>query len=103
MNWAAEQKVVTGTSDTTFHPDKAITRQELVTILYRMAGGPEVTGDLKAYSDADSVAGWASNAMIWAVGNKIITGYEDSTLRPKANASRAEVCAILMRYSALGA
>ncbi len=101
INWAAERSIVNGTSETTFHPDRAITRQELVTILYRMAGSPKAGTSLEEYKDAGSIQSWASDAMTWAVEKKIITGYEDMTLHPASNASRAEVCAILMRYAAL--
>lgn len=101
VSWASEKSVVTGYSDTRFDPDRAITREELVTILYRLKGAPSVTGDLGAYTDAAKVHSWAKNAMIWAVANKIITGYGDNTLCPQKNATRAEVCTILMRYTAL--
>lgn len=98
VNWAAENGVVNGYSDTEFGPEGCITRQDLVTILYRLEGSPEVPGDLSAYSDDASVRDYARNAAIWAVEKGILTGYEDGTLRPETEASRAEVCAILMRY-----
>ncbi|MGM9614378.1 MAG: S-layer homology domain-containing protein [Oscillospiraceae bacterium] len=101
VNWAAETGIVNGVSAEEFAPDRAITREELVTILYRMKGEPEVTYDLSSFSDREKIHTWAENAMAWAVENKIITGYEDGTLRPRNNASRAEVCAIILRYSAL--
>lgn len=101
VSWAAEKGVVSGYSATSFGPGKAITRQELVAILYRMSGSPGVQADLTAYGDASAVGTWAREAMTWAVEKGIITGYEDNTLRPGANASRAEVCTILMRYAAL--
>ena len=99
--WAAEKGVVNGYSDTSFGPGRAITREELVSVLYRMAGSPAVSGSLSAYTDAGKVQSWAKNAMIWATENKIITGYADNTLRPQNSATRAEVCTILMRYAAL--
>lgn len=101
VNWAAETEIVNGVSEEKFAPDRAITREELVTILYRMKGEPAVSYDLSGFSDRDKLHTWAANAMAWAVENKIITGYEDGTLRPRNNASRAEVCAIILRYSAL--
>lgn len=98
INWAAEQGIVQGYSETEFDPDGFITRQDLVTILYRMAGNPSVSGDLSGYSDAADVREYAEKAMIWAVEKGILNGYEDGTLLPLENAARAEVCAILMRY-----
>lgn len=100
--WAAEKGIASGYSAESFLPDQAISREELVTILYRLAGKPETSGDLSRFKDASSVQSWAVDAMNWAVQNKIISGYaEDSTVRPQRSASRAEVCAILMRYRAL--
>lgn len=100
--WAAERGIVSGFSEESFRPDQAITREQLVAILYRMAGQPEVSGDLSGFSDGAKVQSYARNAMIWAVSRGIISGYsEDGTIRPQRNASRAEVCAILMRYRSL--
>ncbi len=98
VNWAAGQGVVNGYSDKEFCPDVKIYRQDLVTILYRLEGAPEVSGDLSAYTDGSTVQSYAEKAMIWAVSEGIINGYSDATLRPDNTASRAEVCAILMRY-----
>lgn len=98
VNWAAENGIVKGYSETKFGPDGLITRQDLVTILYRMAGSPAVDSDLSAYGDGADVRDYARSAMAWAVKNGVLHGYEDNTLRPGAEASRAEVCAILMRY-----
>ena len=99
--WAAEQSIVSGYSETVFRPDRAITREELVSVLYRMKGSPETSGSLDAFTDAEKVQTWARDAMTWAVENKIISGYPDGTLGPQNNATRAEVCTILMRFAAL--
>jgi GH25 family lysozyme M1 (1,4-beta-N-acetylmuramidase) len=100
--WATENGVVQGQSSTSFAPDKPITRQDLATILYRLAGSPTVTQSLSGYSDAGAISSYAKNAMAWAVKTGILTGYEDNTLKPLGQATRAEVCAMLMRYQALG-
>lgn len=102
VNWAAESGVVQGWSETQFAPNVTISRQDLVTILYRLEGSPEVTGDLSAYGDGDSVSGYAEKAMIWAVSGGILTGDDSGKLTPKEPASRAQVCAILMRYMDMG-
>lgn len=98
VNWAAETGVVKGYSETEFSPDGCITRQDLVTLLYRMEQSPEPVGDLSGYTDASDVRDYAQDAMKWAVEKGIINGYEDNTLRPAGEATRAEVCAVLMRY-----
>lgn len=99
--WAAQNGVVRGYSDTVFGPERPITREELVTVLYRMEGEPDTFGDLSAFSDAGTVHVWAERAMAWGVETGLVTGYEDGTLRPRLNATRAVVCAFLARYSAL--
>lgn len=98
VNWAAETGVVKGYSETEFGPDGCITRQDLVTLLYRMENSPVPGGDLSGYVDAADVRDYAQDAMKWAVEKGIINGYEDNTLRPAGEATRAEVCAVLMRY-----
>lgn len=97
VNWAAENGVVNGYTETHFVPNDLITRQDLVTILYRLEGSPEVTGDLSAFSDEADVADYAQNAMIWAVEKGIITG-DGENLLPGNPADRSQACAILMRY-----
>lgn len=101
VNWAAEQGIVSGFSETRFAPDNAITREQLVAILYRMAGSPETDFSLQKYTDAGAVQSWARDAMAWAVEQGIMAGFEDATLRPQNKATRAQVCAILMRCAAL--
>ena len=100
--WAVENGIVNGTSDTTFSPDKSITRQEIAAILQRYAKykGADITqtADLSAYTDNASVASWASDAMAWAVNSGVITGATSTTLAPAANATRAQVATMLMRY-----
>ena len=81
--------------------DDSITRQELVTMLYRYTGSPAVTGDLSAYTDAASVSAWAKDAMTWAVSNGIVKGVTETTLVPGANATRAQVATIMQRYAGL--
>lgn len=100
--WAVENGIVNGTSDTTFSPDKSVTRQEIAAILQRYAKykGADITqtADLSAYTDNTSVASWASDAMAWAVNKGVITGATSTTLAPSANATRAQVATMLMRY-----
>ena len=75
-----------------------VTREQLVTMLYRYAGEPVVSGSLTGWADAASVSGWAGSAMTWAVNRGIITGATESTLAPADGATRAQCAAILMRY-----
>ncbi len=101
VNWAAANKVVSGTSDTTFSPNSSITREQLAAMLYRLAGSPSVNGSLSKFSDGPSVQSYARDAMVWAVDRGIVKGNSDGTLKPASSATRAEVCAMLMRYDKL--
>ena len=101
--WAAETGITLGTSADTFNPNDDVTREEMATFLYRFAEYEsldpiEVTGDLSAFPDADEVAGFATEAMTWAVGQKIIAGV-DGNLAPDGTATRAQVATVLMRYT----
>ena len=98
VTWAFENGIVNGVSADKFAPNDNITREQMVTMLYRYCGEPAVTGDLSAYKDAASVSGYAVNAMIWAVQNGVITGRTADTLAPKGQATRAELATILHRF-----
>ena len=101
--WAAETGITVGTSADTFNPNDNVTREQMATFLYRFAEYEsldpiEITGDLSAFPDADEVAGFATEAMTWAVGQKIIAGV-DGNLAPDGTATRAQVATVLMRYT----
>ena len=93
---AQEWVVAKGISDGE-NPSAAITRQELVTMLYRLAGEPTVSGSVTA-PDAASVSSWASDAMAWAMKLGLIEGDENGAVTPTATATRAQAAAIFMRY-----
>lgn len=99
-DWAAEARewaVAAGVSDGT-DPDGYVTREQLVTMLYRYAGEPAASGSLSGWADAARVSDWAEGAMVWAVGEGVITGASATELNPAGSATRAECAAILMRY-----
>ena len=100
--WAADNGIVTGYSDTAFGPNDPVTREQLAAILYRYAvyrGMTAVTieDNLGGFADADQISPYAIPAMNWAVGKGLING-SGSTLAPKAQATRAQVAAIIHRY-----
>jgi hypothetical protein len=98
---AAAWAVANGISDGT-NLDANITREQMVTMLYRYAKlkGLNVskTASLGAYSDADGVSSWATDAMAWAVANGLVTGRTLTTLAPDGTATRAEASAMLERF-----
>ena len=88
---AMENEVSDGTG-----ADDAVTREQLVTMLWRYVGEPAGTGDLSGFADGDTVSGWAQEAMRWSVGAGLIQGDENG-LTPTATAIRAQIAAVLMR------
>ena len=100
--WAAANDIVNGIGDNQFGPENTLTREQLVTMLYRYAQnkGYDVTAsaDLSGYPDGEEIQAYAREAMAWAVAENIIRGMEDDTLKPAGNASRAQIATILMRF-----
>ena len=100
VTWAQANKVVQGRGDGTFGPNESITRQDMVVLLYRYLGEPTVTSNqLGSFSDSGAVADYARSAVRWAIENELLKGYEDRTLRPNANITRAEFAALIVRFS----
>ena len=97
--WGAENGIVNGFGNNIFRPDSSITREEFAAILCRYAQykGMEDSGsgDLSAFTDGDKVGSWAVEYMRWAVGNRVINGNGDGTLRPAGTATRAEAAQML--------
>ena len=91
--WAMAEGVSDGTD-----PNGLVTREQMVTMLWRYAGEPESSASLIAYTDAESVSDWAETAMRWAIDEGIITGMTDTTLVPQGTATRAQCAAIFMRF-----
>ena len=103
VNWAAENEIVKGYSETKFGPMDPITREQLATILLRYAqfkgsAGEDYAVDLSGYEDAGSISDWAAEGMNWCVASGIITGMTETTLEPAGSATRAQVATMLFRY-----
>ena len=98
--WAYNNGVVKGTSDTTFAPGDSITRAQTVTMLYRYAKSPAVTGTL-SFTDAASIASWAYDAVLWASQNKIVNGYPTGGFGPDDTTTRAQMAKILQGFCEL--
>ena len=102
--WAKENNLIAGYTDGTFKPNKAITREEFMTILFRYAltkqydTGIENTEGLMSYSDEASVSDYSEEAMLWAVDHQYLRGTAANTLSPQGAITRAQATAILMRF-----
>lgn len=105
LSWAVENGYVNGLSDTRFGPDAPITRQQAMAILFRLNGGQSgteltLTGIYEqTFADSTTIASWAKDATWWAVYHELVSGVGGSRIAPEANASRAQIAAILLRYA----
>lgn len=105
LSWAVEKGYVNGLSDTRFGPDAPITRQQAMAILFRLNGGQSgteltLTGIYEqTFTDSTTIASWAKDATWWAVYHELVSGVGGSRIAPEANASRAQIAAILLRYA----
>ena len=100
--WAAENKIVNGVSKNAFAPDMNITREQLVTIIYRfllMNGfvNNEGTSIDDSFADADMISGYAKDAMEYAVSVGIIQGKDSKHIAPLDEVTRAEAATIITR------
>lgn len=93
--WAYQAGIIAGYSDGTFAPNKNITREQLVTMLYRYAGEPAVGNEALPFEDANAISEYAQPAMQWAVGEGLINGMTDTILAPQGEATRTQVAVIL--------
>ncbi len=103
VSWAYSEGIAKGMTEERFAPGKAVTREQMVTFLFRYADGigMDVTGraDLSPYPDADKIMNFAQDAFAWAVDAKLVEGMEDGMLRPKNHSTRAQAAALLMRMN----
>ena len=99
MTWASKKGVVSGYSNGTFGPDNQLTREQMVTILYNVAGKPATNYSIMDnYKDREQVASYAVNGFAWALWKNMVSGTSARTLSPRSTATRAQVAVILVRY-----
>ncbi len=103
--WANGNGLVLGYPDGTFQPNATITREQLATLIYRYAKdyaklSVKPTGSLTSFPDYRSVSTWAEDGLKWAVAQGLVQG-TGTGLQPSGQATRAQVAAILHRFSAL--
>lgn len=98
--WAYNTGVTKGTSATTFAPGVAISRQEIVTMLYRYAGSPAVSGS-PIFGDSSVISSWARNAVQWAKSFGVVNGYPNGNFGPVDATTRGQMAAMIHRYMQL--
>lgn len=90
--WAKRNGISDGTN-----VDGIVTREQMVTMFWRFAGCPEVSGVL-SFDDADLVSDYARDAVIWATQNGLIKGIGENLVAPGVGSDRAQVAAVFARY-----
>lgn len=107
--WATQNQIVNGMGDGSFGVGRALSREEMVTLLYRYAAfaGLDQTVEnasaLAAFADAEDVQSWAKEAMLWAVDKGIITGLSTTSISPGSSSNRAQVATVMQRMETVKA
>ena len=106
--WGQASGIVKGLGEGRFGPDGQVTREQMATILFRLAGlmgyNTGKRTDISGFPDQAQVSGWAAEALSWAVAEGLITGStvgNTTYLRPGSGSTRAQAATILMRFSEL--
>ena len=102
VRWAVANKIVLGTTATTFSPNSPVSREQLATFLYRYAQskGEGFVGAWYfplTFDDAASVSSWADEGVHWCTMKRILSGVGNGRLAPQATATRAQIVTMLYR------
>lgn len=96
VDYVTSEGYFLGTTNTTFSPDRNMTRAMFVVVLSRFDGLRASNGQ-SSFTDVEP-GSWCAGAVEWAAENGIVTGYADGTFKPNASITRAQMCAIMDRY-----
>ncbi len=94
VSWLVEEEITTGTTETTFSPDDGLTRGQLVTFLWRLAGERQAA----AHPFVDVAASWQQQPVSWLVEEEITTGTTETTFSPDDGLTRGQLVTFLHRY-----
>lgn len=99
INDLLRRGLMNGVGNGKFDPDGTVTRAQLVTVLYRLAGTPSVSGQAQPFSDVPA-AQWYTDAVIWAAASGVVNGVGDGKFDPNSRVTREQIATILFRYTA---
>lgn len=97
LSYAYNNGLIAGTSANMFSPDSLVTRGQVVTVLYRIAGEPSVKGKTCPFTDLE--AGWCRDAIIWAYNAGVASGFSASSFGENENVTREQLAAFMYRYA----
>ena len=96
--WAYETGCINGTSAAKFSPHSTVTREQAVTILCRYSGETDGLFNLSFFADRGQISSYALPAVRWALSAGILSGVDDTHLKPRGEATRAQLSALIVRY-----
>lgn len=104
--FAYNSDIIRGQTETIFAPNASASRQDMITMLYRMVVSAglkaETKGNLNQFADGSKVAPYARQAMSWAVGEGLIVGFDAGNgkmeIQPGGTTTRAQLATIIMRF-----
>lgn len=101
--WAANEGIASGTNAETFSPNAAVTREQLAALFCNFAAQQGMDtmarSDLSSFDDAETVSDWAQDAVSWDHAEGLLAGTSATTLSPQGEATRAQLAAMLVRFS----
>ncbi len=97
VRYCFDNDITRGTTDTLFSPKDIVTRAQLATFIYRLAGMPTISDKSEPFSDV-SDAYWAHDAIAWAYHKGIIRGFSETTFAPDNPITRGQCVTMLCRY-----
>lgn len=101
VKYCYDNGLMIGTDASSFVPEGAVSRGQVVTVLYRLAGTPSVAGQTCLFTDVDE--SWCKDAIVWGYNEGVVMGYDDNTFRPDECVTREQLAAFVYRYANDGA
>lgn len=101
VKYCYDNGLMIGADASSFAPEGTVSRGQVVTVLYRLAGTPSVAGQTCPFTDVDK--SWCKDAIVWGYNAGVVTGYDDNTFRPDECVTREQLAAFVYRYANDGA
>lgn len=101
VKYCYDNGLMIGADASSFLPEGAVSRGQVVTVLYRLAGSPSVAGMTCPFTDADT--SWCKDAIVWGYNAGVVMGYDDNTFRTDECVTREQLAAFVYRYANDGA
>ena len=101
VKYCYDNGLMIGADASSFVPEGAVSRGQVVTVLYRLAGTPSVAGQTCPFMDVDE--SWCKYAIVWGYNAGVVMGYDDNTFRPDECVTREQLAAFVYRYANDGA